>query len=231
MSRTRSAFTLIELIVVISIVGTLCVFVYTSLKTARVNALELQCSGNMRQIGMGLNAYCNEHQGEYPQSMHTTEEEEKAWVWLLKPYLDNVDEIRICPADPKAKERLEAKGTSYILNEYICVPLTDGFGRIKESFTNRQQLKRPDQTIVMFTGADDMDVGLTGDHTHSRNWKNWKKVLRDIQPDRHRSGSANKDHTSGSANYLYADGHVESIEAKEVKRRIERKEPFAKPPE
>jgi len=214
-----------------SLIGVLSALIYAAFASSHASANKLHCMSNMRQIGIGLNSYCDDHSGEYPGSMHTTEDEEKAWVWLLKPYLDNVDEIRICPADPKAKERLDAKGTSYILNEYICVPLVDGFGRVKESFTIRQQLKQPDKTIVMFIGSDDMDVGLTGDHTHSRNWKGWKNVLRDIQPDRHRLGPSNKDRTSGSANYLYADGHVQNIDAEEVKRRIDKKEPFAKPPE
>ena len=230
--RGRSrAFTLIELLVVIAVIALLAALLSSALGAGRAAMKKTQCAANMRQIGIGLNLYGNEHAGDFPETMHTTENEREAWVWLLKPYLANVDEIRICPADPKAEERRKAKGTSYVLNEYIAVPLTDPFGGVKESFTNRNRLEHPARTITLFIGADSLDVGLSADHTHSRNWKDWNRVLRDIQPDRHRGGAANADHTRGSANYLFADGHVEDIDAAEVKRRIDQKEPFARPPE
>ena len=229
--QTPRAFTLIELLVVITIIAVLAGLLTSAAGSVRANSQRTKCASNMRQIGIGLNLYANDHAGDFPQSMHTTEDEHEAWVWLLKPYLSNVDEVRICPADPKAEERRAAKGTSYILNEYLVVPLTDPFGAVKESFTNRYRLNRPAQTIAAFIGADSLDVGLSADHTHSRNWKTWRRVLQDIQPDRHRSGAANEDRTRGSANYLFADGHVETIEAAEVKRRIDAKEPFARPPE
>ena len=124
-----------------------------------------------------------------------------------------------------------AKGTSYVLNEYIAVPLTNSFGEVRESLTNRLRLDRPAQTILLFIGADSLDIGVSADHTHSRNWRDWPRVLHDIQPDRHRAGAASEDHTRGSANYLFGDGHVEGIEAAVVKRRIDNLEPFARPPE
>ena len=233
LAPTPRAFTLIEILVVLAIIAVLAALLTSAAGSVRATMQRTQCAGNMRQIGIGLNLYCNEHGGDYPESMHTTEKEHEAWVWLLKPYLGNVDEVRICPADPKAEERRQAKGTSYILNEYLVVPLTDPFGNVKESFTNRSRINRPAKTIAAFIGADSLDVGLSADHTHSRNWKDWRRVCQDIQPDRHRGGAAAEDHTHGSANYLFADGHVESIEAIHVKKRVEngKNVPFARPPE
>jgi prepilin-type processing-associated H-X9-DG protein len=53
-------------------------------------------------------------------------------------------------------------------------------------------------------------------------------VTRDIAPDRFRSGAP--DHSRGKSNYLYVDGRVESIQAAELKRKIERGENPARPP-
>ena len=40
-------------------------------------------------------------------------------MFTLAPYLENVDEIRICPDDPQGDERLALRGTSYVVNDYI----------------------------------------------------------------------------------------------------------------
>ena len=84
---------------------------------------------------------------------------------------------------------------------------------------------------MAFNVSDDQTVEATSDHTHSRAWtSSWNALLRDIQPDRHRVGPPNDDHTKGSANYLFVDGHVESWKASEVKRRIESGDNIAEPP-
>lgn len=219
--RASSAFTLIELLVVIATIAILAAILVPVASGMKASAKQTACASNMRQIGMGLVAYCTENGGNFPETAHT--EEERSWIYTLSPYLGNVDEVRICPADPAAERRREAKGTSYVLNEYIAVPLVDPFGRVKESFGNIRALPFPARTITLFIGADGLDVGVSSDHTHSRNWKGWSQVLADIQPDRHRPGAPAADRTRGSANYLFADGHVEAIDAARVKRAIERK--------
>ena len=46
-------------------------------------------------------------------------------------------------------------------------------------------------------------------------------VIKDIQPDRHRSGLAVEDRSEGKANYLFADGHVQLVDANIIKSMIE----------
>jgi len=142
-----------------------------------------------------------------------------------------VDRIRICPADPLARQRAELKLTSYTLNEYVAVPVMGPFGEVLESFCNLEKLKSPAQTITVFIGADDLGLSVTSDHTHSRNWTGWSQVLADIQPDRFRYGPKAPDSSKGSANYLLADGHVETWPAAQVKRWVDSGIPFARPPQ
>ncbi len=71
MSHLRSsrlnAFTLVELLVVISIVTVLLAVLLPSLEASRTTARKLQCSNNQRQIGIGLVNYCmNERDTAYP---------------------------------------------------------------------------------------------------------------------------------------------------------------------
>ena len=53
----RSAFTLIEILVVISIVGVLTTLVTAGVQRARESARRAQCLNNFRQIGLALQNY------------------------------------------------------------------------------------------------------------------------------------------------------------------------------
>jgi len=215
----RHAFTLIELLVVVAIIALLAAFAVPAVLKALAAGKRTACASNMRQIGIAMVAYTNDQDGEFPGSSHSDPNE--SWIYTLAPYLGNMDEVRICPADPRAAERRAVKSTSYVLNEYLCVAQMDPFGGVTESYTNIARLHAPSRTIAAFVGADNMGTGQSNDHTHSRGWGGWSAVVGDISPDRHRSGPVAKDHSRGASNYLYADGHVETIQARAFKALID----------
>src|ERR1700752_3356356 len=123
--QTRHAFTLIELLVVIAIIAVLIGLLLPAIQKVREAAARTQCKNNLKQIGLAIHMYCDANDGKMPESSHTTLEAQLTWVYTLAPYLENVDRIRICPADPRGDERLARKSTSYVLNEYFCVPGPD----------------------------------------------------------------------------------------------------------
>jgi prepilin-type processing-associated H-X9-DG protein len=167
----------------------------------------------LKQIGLALHMYANDNNGRLRIDAHDGVQYQKAWIYTLSPYLENVDKIRICPVDPKAEDRLKFKSTSYVLNEYVTVPGPD-------AQLNLFQMPATSRTIVIFPGADSRGASVFSDHTHSRNWFRlptgaWNRILQDIQPDRF--GLSPPEHTSGHANYLYGDGHVDVIAAAQVR--------------
>jgi prepilin-type N-terminal cleavage/methylation domain-containing protein/prepilin-type processing-associated H-X9-DG protein len=230
--KSRRAFTLVELLVVIAIIAILAGLMLPALAVAKSKARQIACLSNMRQIGIALLLYTDDYNGLMPGTTHGTPDTNQSWIFTLRPYLGDVDEVRTSPADPKARERLAHHGSSYILNEYVAIEKRDPFGRIVESFRNLNHLRRPSDTMTVFICAEDLSPSVYSDHTHSRNWhKGWQAVLQDIQPDRHRAGGPNTDHTKGMANYLFADGRVAGISAEVLKRRIDQGDNFAKPPQ
>ena len=62
----KSAFTLVELLVVIGIIALLISILLPSLNRARQSAMTAVCASNMRQIGMAILMYENESKGTYP---------------------------------------------------------------------------------------------------------------------------------------------------------------------
>lgn len=220
-TRSRSAFSLIEVLVVIGIMIVLIGLLLPAIQRVRASADRTTCANNLRQIGLAITMYAKDKNGKFPESSHTTGVQfERAWIYKLRPYLENVDQVRVCPADPYAKQIVKEMGTSYILNEYICVPGPD-------EALNLHRLVAPSRTITVFTRSDQMGVSVTDDHTHSRNWirnpftQNWQRITRDIQPDRFGT----------MANYLFADGHVEGIPVSQIREWSDQNINFARPPQ
>ena len=229
--RRIRAFTLIELLVVIAVIAILAGLLLPSLSKAKAKARSINCVSNLKQIGLGIQMYADENLNWLPGTMHGAGiNTNQSWINSMRPYLANVDAVRICPMDGKRDERLARRVSSYSLNEFTSVVQTQ-FGRVVgPDYRKLTALRRPTDTHTVFTAADGQPASIHADHTHSRQWGlGWAKVTSDIQPDRH-SGRQVEDHSVGSDNYLFADAHVESLQAAKLKSKIDQRINFAEPP-
>src|SRR5690606_17227760 len=116
-----------------------------AVQAARAAARRTECANNMRQIGLAIHQYCDTHKGRFPETMHTVVDADHAhsWIATLAPYMEHVDEIRICPDDPHRVERLRDQLTSYVLNDYVTVPRGG-------AVVNLRKLLETHATIVAF---------------------------------------------------------------------------------
>ncbi len=229
----QAAFTLVELLVVVAIIAVLAGLLVPTVQGMIVAGQRAECSSNLRQVGTGILLYASDNDGYLPGTTHELGTDfEKAWIFALKPYLGNVDEVRICPADPKGADRLAANGTSYILNSLVFVPRIGPFGEVLPgSLNNLRFLSEPSKTLFAANISDQQGASVQNDHTHSEEWDgNWAKLCVDLQPDRF-TRHEKADHSNGTANYLFGDGHVANIAAEDLKERLEGGDNIARPPE
>jgi len=83
--RSRSAFTLIEMLVVVAIIGVLIALLLPAIQSAREAARRAACSSNLRQLGIAMQNF-ESSKGYYPPSYYGTGE----WsvLTLLTPYIE-----------------------------------------------------------------------------------------------------------------------------------------------
>jgi prepilin-type N-terminal cleavage/methylation domain-containing protein/prepilin-type processing-associated H-X9-DG protein len=133
--RASRAFTLIELLTVIAIIGILAAILIPTVGTVRKTAKGAHCVANLRQIGVAINLYPPDNKGYYPRlkfnyaSDDNTKKNNLTWAKALYPYIPTrntsakalTSSIYLCPAeeyqpDPSATGVIQYMAT-YVLEK------------------------------------------------------------------------------------------------------------------
>lgn len=216
------AFTLIELLTVMAIIGVLAGLLLPALSAAKGRARTAACASNLRQFGLALQLYAQDHEDRLPPNGDGNQEAlGNKWVdgWLglpgpdctntlylrqslLAPYLAQEVAVWRCPAamGPVAvgASRLPRVRT-VSLNCFLGSPVESPVAR---TYRRLGEIVRPGPAEIL-TFLDER-VETINDGSFGLQWAfdtaqpgEW--VFRDKPGVRHRRG----------ANLVFADGHVE----------------------
>ncbi len=106
----RYRFTLVELLVVISIISILAAMLMPALQGARKRAYQASCQSNVRQVGIGMTSYRTDHNQNWPSGSTSGDwdvQSQEALNEISSDYV-NSGEVFNCPA----KSRGDAVGSS-----------------------------------------------------------------------------------------------------------------------
>jgi prepilin-type processing-associated H-X9-DG protein len=156
-----------------------------------------------------------EHEGG---DEHEGSDRSMSWIFTLAPFVESVDEIRLCSEDVARLEMESARITSYALNGYLrdvtqadVVYAPDSADDLVNDFDG---LIQTHATITVMEAGTSVEVQF--DHLDSWQWfgpdfataaARWARIQEELAVDRH---------TGGMSNFLYADGHVAAISAEQL---------------
>jgi prepilin-type N-terminal cleavage/methylation domain-containing protein/prepilin-type processing-associated H-X9-DG protein len=124
----RKAFSLVELLVVIAVIGLLISLLLPAVQAAREAARRLGCSNNLHQIGIGMHGYHDANRHFPPggieirslTSLSRFDARQIAWSALVLPYVEQKGVYSMLDLTKPFDDSANTAGAANVLTLYLC---------------------------------------------------------------------------------------------------------------
>ncbi len=233
--RSKRGFTLVELLIVISIIAILIAILFPVFNRARKQAVQSDCQSNLRQLATALSMYTTDHDNVYPLAVDATWLDGPCWGDAIWSYAKNEDVYNCKAADVKAYRGVGGRflrardgwlqyGFCYGIN--ACDPSTQFWGfaippnggptTIWVAFAYSKTIagvEDPSGTILLADGyyhrtADIEPEAIWRNVGNDGDYSDWLFE----QVDHYRHDSQGIIRRSGKLNAAFCDGHVKLVD-------------------
>ena len=201
-NNPAGGFTLIELLVVIAIIGILAAMLFPVFSRARESARGIQCTSNLKQIGLAFMQYSEDYSGRYPIAGGEISWDDPSgalpWSQQLQPYLKS-KQIFHCPSDGQSDFSYFIGVRAAYIDAGAAAPVNERRIEYPTSFvlsgdTFSSSGGSADTFKSSDADKDDYSQNCVGGDTNGTPAMQWQ---------RHNEGQ----------NILFADGHVKRFKA------------------
>jgi prepilin-type N-terminal cleavage/methylation domain-containing protein/prepilin-type processing-associated H-X9-DG protein len=222
-SSGRSAFTLVELLAVISIIGVLAAILIPVTMHVRTAARASQCLANLRQLGQAANTCAADEKGYYPFGY--IRDSDVRWNHLIYSYIGTVkqtttDKVRSTAVFFCPQETVQPTDKAALASNYGANP--DLFPEKKDATSVRQlmlNVQRPSQ-VILFADCSVNTYGATDWGFYNQTGWSKSQVALAETPVPNEETQDNKRLSwrhSGKTQVVFVDGHVAVYGENELK--------------
>jgi prepilin-type N-terminal cleavage/methylation domain-containing protein/prepilin-type processing-associated H-X9-DG protein len=207
----RVGFTIVELLVVISIIAVITAILLPAVGKARAIARRTRCASNLKQIDIAMHSYLSSNDDKYPCAQDQVSIDPNIWLWqgrgwrsFIAPHLGGKinaknPSVLLCPSDKVATVKWESTSYSYSLAFYHSPEQIDNLTSDIIKDTTKPPTAQKPTNIAKPAGKI-----LIGE---------W---LSNHQQDPNDNGFGWWS-GAGKRNYLFADGQVRFLDAKDIR--------------
>lgn len=202
------AFTLVELLIVVAIIGLLMAILLPVFLHAREQGRRTTCVSNLRQIGAALTAYTQDYEGFFPP-MHSASSATwtgtNDWAALLAPYAPDKRLFR-CPTAnvPRVSADID-RAQGYAINAALYNAHT-ATGAMDGAAISDGEVRFPATTVAVCEFA--YRTGSVPGSVSSLFALSAPDDGRDLEPNQRFIGTAGALRHDGGSHFAFVDGHV-----------------------